>query len=92
MSPSGRVNVALAGRTTNIRALRRTLLELAAIGKLTTNNALPRTVATRQTGRTMMTSAAISISSPAAQGIVLNEPIASTQIAVISLVFISLYH
>src|SRR5947208_14913181 len=53
----GRVKVALAGLTTSTSAVVLTLLEMAAIGRLTTKKTLPIIVATRQTGRTMTTSA-----------------------------------
>src|SRR5437660_11079528 len=52
-----RVKVALAGLTTRPSAVTFTLLEMAAIGQLTTKKTLPTIVATRQTGRTTTTSA-----------------------------------
>lgn len=62
------------------------------MGRLMTKNAEPMTVATRQAGRTNTTSATIakgSLSSDAKLELALHKLMASTQIAVNSLVFIS---
>src|ERR1035438_6414897 len=60
MSPTGRLNVALAGWTTRTLAVCGMLREMAATGRATTNNADPSTVATKQPGRTIKTSATAS--------------------------------
>lgn len=57
-SPKSRVNVASAGRTTSARPVCRTLFEINATGKATTNNAVPTTVAAKQSGRPTKISAA----------------------------------
>src|SRR5258705_11867608 len=93
MSPKGRVKVARAGLTTNARAVVLTLLEIAAIGRATTKNALPITVATKQAGRTRTTSATtLKGSGSSAPKLGLAQPIASTQRVVNSLVFICFNH
>src|ERR1051326_2240626 len=87
----GRVKVALAGLTTRTSAVVLTLLEMAAIGQLTTKKTLPTIVATRQTGRTMTTSATTMAGSGrvwAKVELVAAKQKASTHKKVISFVFI----
>ena len=64
MSPSRRVNVARAGNPTSFLAVSLVLSDIMAMGSDTRNSAAPITVAARQTGRTMSTSAAITSGLP----------------------------
>src|ERR1035438_10038832 len=91
MSPTGRVNVALAGLTTSALAVFLTLLDNNAAGRATTNAAEPTTVATRQAGRTTRASATTSrglLSSDAELEATLPRPTANTQIVVKTLALI----
>src|SRR4051794_33431735 len=89
-SPTGRVNVALAGYTISVCAVFFTLRDIAAKGRATMNNAVPPMVATKQPGRTSETSASASndLSSPAEAGVAELKR-ARAQSAVNSLVFMA---
>lgn len=64
MSPSRRVKVARAGNPTSFLAVSLVLWDAIATGRDTTNRAAPNTVAARQSGRTMSTSAAMTSGLP----------------------------
>src|SRR5438094_2917633 len=90
MSPNGLVKVARAGPNTSASADSRTLLEVAATGRLTTKNTLPTTVATKQSGRTTTASATTIAGSgvvSASAEVVLAIQSVTAQTIVINLVF-----